>query len=181
MINHEILISALPRANETPLRASVAPARRQNLRNGIKLSGIGVLMVAATVACGSSSSSDAQTQTSTRGTVAPSSSDDWFGAVCAPGRVTEGKLQSNLRQAERTATCLNSENQMIIIGQYSSSSVMDGDLDMVKYVKDDQPYATLATDGGGVMVFIAPGSSTASGTGGQASLAPLERFGFTIH
>lgn len=58
---------------------------------------------------------------------------------------------------------------------------LDGDLDMVKYVKDDQPYATLDTGEGGVMVFIAPGSSTASGTGGKASLAPLERFGFTIH
>jgi hypothetical protein len=131
----------------------------------------GLMAIAIAVSLSSESTTTSSRNSSpTTSEVAPSSSDDWYRAVCRTGTFDNG--QGGLRNADRgVAFCVSPvSGTTISIGQYTSE-FMARDEAAGPGVKS---YALARTSSGDWQLFI----SYTDGTG--AALAPLAKFGFTV-
>jgi hypothetical protein len=131
----------------------------------------GLVAIAIAVSLNSESTTTSSRSSSpTTSEVAPSSSDDWYAAVCRTGTFYNG--QGGLRNADQgVAFCVSPvSGTTITIGRYTSEFM----------ARDDaagpgvKSYALTRTSSGGWQLFI----SYTDGTG--AALAPLAKFGFTV-
>jgi hypothetical protein len=100
----------------------------------------------------------------------PSSLDDWDRAVCRPGTYINGT--GLLRNAVAQANCMSPNNVPISIGKYTSSFSLENDVALFRGAS----YATIATEDGATVAFLAP----IAGGRSEAALTPLTQFGFQI-
>jgi hypothetical protein len=107
--------------------------------------------------------------------VMPSTSDQWFAAVCKPGTFREGGGDGGwLTNAVGRASCFpaNGEDSFIFIGQYSSEYLARNDAEL--YTTHATGSAATMADTEGYMLFV----NMVDPSG--ASLQPLAHFGFAI-
>lgn len=93
--------------------------------------------------------------------------EDWFGAVCAPGKFFDG---TSIGGAIGGATCITTSSETVFILEYDSNFKMQNDL--VAYHM--RFYASSIDESGRITVFAVNNQNT-----GRA-LGPLESFGFNI-
>jgi hypothetical protein len=101
--------------------------------------------------------------------IRPSSSDDWYAAVCRPGTFHNGS--GHLHNADHgTASCLSPSGGPILMGEYSSAYMARNDAAFFSMGSS----ASLVADSGVTVLFIAPADYTGT------ALQPLAQYGFTI-
>jgi hypothetical protein len=104
-------------------------------------------------------------------TGAPSSTDDWFAAVCKPGTFNNG-VGHGLANADAQGMCMSRVGVgAILSGQYSQRYMADNDAAFYAHMGSS---ASITTNDGRIQLFVA--MSDRSG----ASLQPLAQYGFTI-
>ncbi|MGW5268307.1 hypothetical protein ACWEQ4_06615 [Rhodococcus sp. NPDC003994] len=128
---------------------------------------------------GNGPASAGASSTASEPTVPPSSSDDWFEAICAPGTFDDGGAYQSLPNSSGgTAQCRSTyiaiagraSGPMVYIGSYDSQYKLEQD------ILRKGTYATMATSVGDTILFVIPSGIPQS----KPVLAPLERFGFKI-
>jgi hypothetical protein len=153
------------------------PARRNRAKMiaiaAIALAAVGLLalvIVGLHDSGGTTTTTPAASPTTSAPTYPPSTSTDWYVAVCTPGSFISNSRRP-LANAHATHNCLSPRSGgPIIIGEYTSAYLEANDAAMWK----GGSLATITATDGTIVLFIALGNPQ------TAPLEPLAQFGFTV-
>ncbi|MBM4653984.1 hypothetical protein GS896_27430 [Rhodococcus hoagii] len=127
----------------------------------------GAFAIATLAGCGGSGSGNGS---STKESIAASTSDDWIASVCRMGSYGTAKNAFFLSGVSHGVCSADGSNRLIAFGSYTSQYMLENDATNLF-----DSYATLIDNSGDIVVVAVPGHGPAD------DLRPLTKFGFEIY